>query len=48
MLKASEKFPARYANAARLAPPFEHIVSLMSEDGHVNADGVQFLIDLAC
>lgn len=26
---------------------YEQIVSLMSEDGHVNPDGVQFLIDLA-
>ena len=26
---------------------YEQIVSLMSEDGHVQAEGVQFLIDLA-
>ena len=26
---------------------YEQIVSLMSEDGHVQPDGVQFLIDLA-
>jgi hypothetical protein len=41
------KVPARYANSASLATTFEQIVSLMSEDGHVDADGMQFLINLA-
>jgi hypothetical protein len=47
MLKASETFPARYANSASLAATFDQTVSLMSKAGHVNADGGQFLIDLA-
>ena len=29
------------------AKGYEQIVSIMSEDAHVNVDGVQFLIDLA-
>jgi hypothetical protein len=29
------------------AQGYEQIVSIMSEDGHVHPDGVQFLIDLA-
>jgi len=44
---ANIKFPARYTNPASLARPFEQIVSLIGEDDHVIADGVQFLIDHA-
>lgn len=47
MPKATEKLPARHANAASPAPSFKKIGSLMSVDGHVNADGGLFLIDLA-